>query len=271
MCGWALRAFAEEGGKHADSIGIGGSGQVPLDHPLYEWRSIASSIRQIAVENGLGRFGVGYAGSCLVSTIESLIANDVIRPGDDVVIEDAGNHGGDPPRYGEAMLQWRRAVVDNVAAICIMMTMFDYEPFHGRMPDAEFDRGYAIRGGRTISANEAIRQAASAVYWTGPEPQGQTVLIDMNQKMDLWRTRSLSAYGVDPMHPDGVHPNCWGQWLLVREILCAISGADLRALEIVSILELARANWRALGYRTKSPFWSPSNAEACMRQLLGDT
>lgn len=270
MYGWALGRFPEGGEiDPASNATVGSGGRLASDHPLYAWRSIAAAMRQVAAENRLGRFGVGYAGSSLIPMIKSLVAVGTIRAGDWVVLEDAGLHGGDPLGYFRKMRQWRRAVVDNVAATCIMMTMFDYGPHGGDLPDAEFDRRYPVGGGRMLSANDAIRMAANSVYWHDAPPPGRTVLIDMNRQMDAWRTRSLRTHGIDPVHPDGIHPNCWGQWLMIREILAAMRGPDLATLTIEEPLRLARENWRFLGYGTRLPGWGPERAAACLRQVLG--
>ena len=100
MYGWALGAFPEGGEIDPTSNDtVGSGGRLARDHPMYAWRSIAAAMREIASENHLDGFGVGYAGSVLIPMIESLIAVGTIRSGDCVVLEDAGDHGTDPLGY----------------------------------------------------------------------------------------------------------------------------------------------------------------------------
>ena len=269
MYGYALGAFPEGGEVDPTDVGrTAGDDKLPLDHPLYAWRCPASAMRQIAAENRLSRFTAAYGGSMLLPVIGQLIDTEVIRDGDWVVLEDAGGHGTDPVAYFRQMRQWRRSVVDRVAVTCIMMTMFDYQPYHAELPDAEFDRRYPVGGGRTLSCNDAIRMAANSVYWQGAPPPGRTRLIDMNRHMDGFRRRLLQEDGVTTMHRDGIHPNCWGQWLLVRELFQAMHGPNLAALAIDDPLALVRANWRFLGYGTKSSTWTQERAVVRLRQLL---
>jgi hypothetical protein len=90
----------------------------------------------------------------------------------------------------------------------------------------------------------------------------------MNKRMDEWRGYCLNNSGIDPIHPDGVHPNCWGQWLMVREIFQAMGYPDLRTMKIDSVVKLAWENWKALGYGTKDKSWTPDRSTLYIRRLL---
>jgi hypothetical protein len=269
MHGWALGAFWDGGAIDPRSGGIArGENGIPADHPLLAWHSPWAAMRQIARENGLGRLGIGYAGGAEVVTINALIDNGTIRPGDWLVFEDAGSHGGNPLAYFHKVRQWRQAAINRVATTCILMTMYDYNPEYGRYPDMEYDRKFPSGDGRLLSANDVIRMAANSVYWRSRLPLGKTILIDMNRRMDEWRNYCLYYDGVNPMHPDGIHPNCWGQWLMVREIFIAMGYPNLRTMKIDSVLITALKNWKTLGYGTRSNSWTQERSLFYARHLL---
>ncbi|HWL71594.1 MAG TPA: hypothetical protein VNS22_24885 [Geminicoccus sp.] len=269
MRGWALGEFWD--GEKVDPTrnGNGPEGVSSVQgHPLSCWYSIAACMRDLAVENRQNRLGIGYAGGADPSMVRALVENGTIRTGDYVIFEDAGDHGADPVAYFHKVRNWRQSVINRVNATCILMTMFDYRPFRGQYPNMEYDRRYRILDGRILSTNDAIRMAASSIYWKRGQPLGRTILIDMNRRMDEWRNYCLAHSRLDPIHTDGVHPNCWGQWLMVREILQAMGRADLRTVRIERNVQRASENWQFLGYGTARPDWSPDRAAFHLRRLF---
>ncbi len=269
MRGWALGEFWD--GERVDPTR---NGNEPRDlrlvqgHPLFPWHSIAACMRELAMENRQNQLAIGYAGGADPSMVRTLVENGTIRTGDYVVFEDAGRHGADPVAYFHKVRNWRQAVINRVNATCVLMTMFDYRPFRGQYPDMEYDRRYRTADGRALSTNDAIRMAANSIYWKRGQPPGRTILIDINRRMDEWRDYCLASSRLDPIHPDGIHPNCWGQWLMVREILQAMGRTDLRTVRIERSVQLAAENWRLLGYGADRLGWSPSRAAFYLRRLF---
>lgn len=243
--GYALKQFADE---------------VSSSHPMYGFRSIAAMANALLADNGLPHV-VAYGGLALTyvdggyvsgaATIRARVSSGVIRSGDVVVIEDAGEHSCDPDEYEALMLDVRRAVTERHDVTCILMSMFDYQvPPNSLPPQYQFDYPF---GGRSM--NDATRAAAAAQI----AAVGQTLYLDMNAIMDQWRGSAMRADGVEVMHPDGIHPNVWGQMRMTGEILKA---AGLRPYLSVDITNraLARANYQALAYGSSS--FTASRAEA---------
>ena len=239
-----------------------------VDHPLYAWNSISSCMNAIIRENGLSRLGIGYLGLADADNVRTLVNADVIRAGDWVVFEDAGSHRADPVGYFRMVREWRKAATDRVATHCLLMTMFDYQPLRGRFPNTEYDKRYRIADGRMISINMATKMAANSIIQPSQSLPGSTRVIDMNRSMDAWR-RACLRQGVDTMHQDGIHPNVWGQWLMVCEIFKAMGYPRLRTLRIDREIAVAKKNWRMLGYGTTSPQWTPDRSALWLRHLFG--
>lgn len=203
--GWALAHYEEE---------------LSPSNPLYLFRSIPSMANNVLYENGI-RDEFYYTGvpavnlsSTLATTlasIRSMIAVGTIRSGDAVVVEDAGPHCQDPDLYQSQWEQLRAAVVDRFDITLVMMSMFSY-------PNAAADSQYS-----TIFGTRTMNDATTAAYLaTIPNERGQTLWIDMKTAMDNWRSSAKSVDNVDVMHPDDIHPNVWGQALMVGKLLEAL-------------------------------------------------
>ena len=228
------------------SVLLGGLRDFPeaLDpaHPLYAFRSIPSMANAALQDNGCTvRFAYGGAAigdPAAPQTIRDRIAAGVIRSGDVVVFEDAGSHGSDPAAYCAQWQALRAAAGDRHDITVVMMSMFDYLTNPELMPAYQYD--VAI-GGMTM--NQATYAAARADLGC----IGQTLWLDMNAKMDQWRNSALNGDGVNVIHPDGIHPNVWGQMLMVGEIMKAV-GLRPYIADVPSAMALAQANYLALAY-----------------------
>ncbi|MCC6178754.1 MAG: hypothetical protein IT305_25895 [Chloroflexi bacterium] len=249
--GWALRTFTP----------------APT-HPLYSLRSPTSTIAALFAEHGIPD-AVVYAGCVLggrpgapsfsdpVVTPESIrqaIADGAIRPGDLVVLEEAGQHVGAADWYEDAFVSLRAAATDTVATTLLMLTTPDYRPAR---EDCQYDR--PLSDGRTL--NQIVRAVASAER---PYP-GRTLLVDLDAEMDRCRAAALARDGVDLMHGDGVHPNVWGQLLVVGQILCT-GGYLERLISANGLRELVAANADLLAYGART--FTPRRAREYVTWLL---
>ncbi len=218
---------------------------VPVSNPLYPFRSVWSIANELLEENGAPARAAWFSlpsptwpgGAGVVSYRVGLDA----QPGDFVLFQDAGNHNSDPDAYQAAVEACLDAAAKPGVSVGIMTT-FDYSPAPA---DCQFDLEF---NGRTI--NDAIRAAASA---------RSAPVLDMNAKMDGWRASALSGDGVAVMHPDGIHPNVWGQIRMVGAILAFVGLDGLLSYE--GVKAIASANWEALRYGGGDS-WSQSRAEA---------
>jgi hypothetical protein len=255
------RAIVLFGDSISRGYALGGFADVPelATHPLYEFRSIASMGNPALRENGRPEV-IAYAGNAVrepsaPARVQSLISDGVIRRGDVVFIEDAGDYARFSPQYRDELIALRRAVVEREAVTCVLMTMFDYSSD----PAFQFD----TKDAAGMTRNDAIRAAAAADI----PHVGDTILLDMNAKMDEWRTSALGQDGVDVIHADGIHPNVWGQMFMTGEILKAAGVGYLATIN--SAASLAQANWDVLRYG--SPYWTgPTRAgqfaDHCLRR-----
>jgi hypothetical protein len=225
--GYALGAYADE---------------IPDTNPLYHFRSIASMANLVLRDNGHDAL-VSFAGEAVGEktnprTIEKYINDGMVRPGDIVVIADAGDYRDGARAYRRELAELRRLVTEREDITCILMTMFDYPPAG---PEFQFDRP---EDGMT--RNDAIRAAA-----TERQPYtGRTLLLDLNEEMDEWRASALRQEGVDVVLPDGIHPNVWGQMLITGEILKA-AGFRRYLTHADSAVSIAQGNWKELAYGSK--------------------
>jgi len=228
---------------------------------LYVLRSPASMINIIANENALQIFAayggpIGLPENCAdgAARIKQLSDALIIRPGDIVVIEDAGDHNGNVKQYEACMRKLRAAVVRLKSVTLLLMTVFDATverysergfPWHMKSFDIPF-KGY--------SHNDAIIRAAST-----PQDKGHTLLIDINRILDRVRAYNLLLYDFDILMDDKIHLNVLGQLHLVCEILRA-AGLYRDDLRLAGIEEVAIANAEKLGLT------SPSLAQALIAQ-----
>jgi hypothetical protein len=243
--GWALRSFPDR--------------LSPLN-PLFAFSSIAltanvlTTASDIPVSFHYAGYAFGRPSADIV--IPALIEQEEIRPGDFVLFEDAGPHLQDPDLYQARWEDMRRAVPADRNLTVIMMTMCDYPP---APPECQYDRVFGSR-----SMNDATRTAAAAELPHSPRAH----LLDLNARMDAFRESLLTSDDIDPIHPDGIHPNVWGQLFIVGEILRATGvGSHINSFE--PIRDIASRNWHTLGYGTRSPTWtairSADLAEYCLR------
>ncbi|MCC6179107.1 MAG: SGNH/GDSL hydrolase family protein [Chloroflexi bacterium] len=238
---------------YGDSISQGyalGTFAPPADHPLYAVRSPASTYRAIAEENGIADVLVRVEWliaadeqgqmSFRPNWIRRAIVSGAIRRGDVVLLEDAGPHTVEAMLYQVALDCLRAEATDRHEITCVMLTTPDYPP---APENSQWDR--LLRDGRSV--NEAIREAATlARPW-----RGRTVLLDMNAEMDRRRASALSQDGVDVMHPDGIHPNVWGQCLYVGQIL-RVTGLRSRVRTIATVEDVCAANDQLLAYGARA-------------------
>jgi hypothetical protein len=212
-------------------------------HPLYAFRSPAAMMNLVLADNGRPEV-VNNAGPAInddydaPSMVRRRIADGVIRPGDVVVFEDAGPHGSDPVAYQGKMAALRQAVCERHDITCVMMTMFDYPP---APLDAQYDAPF---NGRTM--NDAVRAAATAET----SYVGRTLLLDLNAAMDEWRSEAARVDNLAVIHPDGIHPNVWGQAFMAGEIL-KIAGWRPYLTGAPTAVWLAHTLWRQLAYGTR--------------------
>lgn len=156
------------------------------------------------------------------------VETGLIRDGDVVVFEDAGYNGQDPDAYEEAWLLLGRAVLPRAAVTLVLMDMFDAvpeEPVMGLPPDAfRFDAPFpSAKAGGMRSHNQALRDAAE-VLAADAGNKGRLVLLPLRDRMRAFDAALRETLGVSALMPEGIHPNVWGEALLVREIA---RGADL--------------------------------------------
>lgn len=223
-------------------------GDNPLDpaHPLYAFRSIGS-MANLALSTNNRAERVGYCGNINGPLIASMIANGVIRSGDVIVLEDAGDYSAGPNAYYSYWWTARQAASASGVTL-VMMSMFDYCS-NGNLactPSMQYDTQMMGQG----TLNDATRRAALVTAngsASGHALAGTMRFIDMNWVMDSWRQSALSIDGVDVMLSDGVHPNVWGQARMMREIL-GVAGLRPYLTNVAPIQDLAAANYQALAY-----------------------
>jgi hypothetical protein len=184
------------------------SDQVPTDHPVYLLRSIASMANSVLVNSKLHhRFAYTEIDSISPQSMRDRIATGIVRAGDFVIVEDAGHHGNDPVAYEEKMFNMRAAIADKHNISAVFMSMFDYLP--NGPPDYQYDTPFD-----GVTMNDAIINAAHRPA----DFRGQTLYLDMNMQMD---NLVVNAQFFDqlPVILDGIHPNVWGQLLMVGEYI----------------------------------------------------
>jgi hypothetical protein len=101
--------------------------------PFWDIRSLWSTIGLVLEENGApftcAYLNVGTARQdSTPAVLQACAENGIISPGDWVVFEDAGDHGGDPAAYKAGWIELAQAVRTVPDVNILMMTMFDYPP-----------------------------------------------------------------------------------------------------------------------------------------------
>lgn len=239
---------------YGDSISRGDAlGTFPdlLDpaHPLYAFRSIPSTANWALMHNNRPeRFA--YCGNINPTSIANRIASGVIRSGDMIVLEDAGDVSSTLGAYYTAM--WNARVAASTAGVTIvMMTMFEY-CHDGNLAcgaDLQWDLPRYSGPSNAGTLNDVLRRVGTVTTnpLTGQGLPGSTVLIDMNWVMDSWRNSALSIDGVDVILPDGVHPNVWGQMKMVQHLFAA-AGLRQYIVNVDPMQDLAEAHYTDLAY-----------------------
>ncbi|MDX9862830.1 MAG: hypothetical protein RBS99_18125, partial [Rhodospirillales bacterium] len=125
--------------------------------------------------------------------------------------------------------------------------------------DNQYDRPF---GARTM--NDATVAAAMADM----AAVGRTVVSDMNGIMDYEIASGpycVEKYGVPLIHPDGIHPNVWGQARMTG-VLLGLCGYGGRLSNCSAAKELAAENAGALAYGSRH--MTPALASAEMEYML---
>ncbi len=212
-------------------------------NPLYPFGSIRATANWILqINNRLPHDVFVYGGSfanqygSLLSNIAQRIKDGVIRSGDVVIVEDAGDHDwiGTPDDYEAWWADIRRTITERHDITLVMMSMFEYCHSGNFACDPANQYDHPV-GGRTY--NEATEAAAKA----DQHYVGQTLWVDMNALMDAKRAEVLATYGVDIMLADGVHPYIWGQNFMAG-IYLKVSGARLHVSTVEAIKDHVAAN-----------------------------
>lgn len=270
--GWALRRPPDEF-----------SAEEARREPLWALRSPASMLNLFLGESGYrmrldehgevaaAEVAAAYAGAAgqpreatakaVAVGIAQAIEHGTIRPGDIVAFEDAGGHLRDPDGYQK---NWEtvRAAASAIDVTIVFMDMFDYIPVEewGGRPadDYRFDARFPSAISPPLrSHNEATRAAASAAIGGA----ARTLMLPLDARMDGFRQRMESRFGVAVMHSDGVHPNIWGQCLIAGAI-ARVAGIELRLSERGALAALVRRNFDRLGYGSRSVRWTADAAVA---------
>jgi hypothetical protein len=148
-----------------------------------------------------------------------------------LIFEDAALHCQNPDLYEGIWLALAQTVLERVDVTLVLTDMFDdipEEKIMGIPPDAfRFEALYpSPRTGGQRSHNQAIRDAAATLSRT-PGLKGRVVMLDLRQRMDAFKAALGESFGVSPITPEGIHPNVWGEALMVREFLRAAGLASL--------------------------------------------
>jgi lysophospholipase L1-like esterase len=230
------------------------SSEIKPSNPFWPMRSIWAVANQILEENA-APYRVDYiSGKSLHPSPSSAnpftdLPRGILTPGDWVVLEDAGNHGGNPAAYMAAWLN----VIDDIRRVddvsILMMTMFDYPPAQ-RL--AQFDTPF-----NGVTMNTATERAAKAAG---------AKILDLNALMDLFQSTARARFGVSVMHRDGVHPNAWGQAFMTGQILKAV-GAGPYIRSVNTLWAGIEPNWQRYGYGAAD--WTAFRARALLNLSLG--
>lgn len=216
--------------------------------PLYKFRSIESMLNFALEENGRSERAAWFTGLDQ-SAIMGFLNAGIIQSTDPVVCEDAAYPSMGVSSYFSKWWGIRHAV-NSAGREFVGMTMFDYPGSLGDDTDNQFD---LVRFNSTSdcgSYNDAIRRALTQV--TGANFKNypysaKATLLDMNWRMDSWRTNAQTQDGVNVMLPDGIHPNVWGQ-MLMAGLIAEACGVRQYLTDLDALQDLAEANYSALSY-----------------------
>ncbi len=220
------------------ALGVFADG-VPSNHPYYILRSIPSMANSVLANSNSPHRLCYMSGT----DVRARFRDGVIRSGDVVIFEDAGEHGSDPVAYKQMIANLRAAITDKHNVTAVFMSMFDYYP----VPNFQYDTPF---NGKTI--NQATYEAATE----DTNHVGQTLFLDMNSLMDGWKASSEGQQGV-PIILDGIHPNVWGQMFMTGEYL-KIAGLRPYLTNASDLYNVIYANWQTFAYG--SPYFTQNRA-----------
>lgn len=232
-------------------------------HPLYAFRSPAAMANwALELNNRPERFA--YCGPVSASTISARVAAGVIRSGDTVVFEDAGDYPAGPNAY--YAWWWQARVAASAPGVTlVMMSMFDFCTGANMACSMQFDAQMLGQGTLNDATRRAALATANPVSPSGHALSGTVTFIDMDWLMTSWRNSALSVDGVDVMRGDGVHPNVWGQMKMTQHILAA-AGLRQFVTDVDPLQDLAEANAAALAYGSTT--FTPGRARVYVAAML---
>jgi hypothetical protein len=168
--------------------------------------------------------------------VRALAERGVIRAGDVVVLEDAGDHRGNPEEYEANWILVRRALADTDARV-VMMTIYSAPVAGEGCLDVSLCTYDLASEGFSRSHNDATVSAARLPI------NGKTaMLLDLNALLRRFEAAAPPA-GAPTLLRDGIHPNLWGQCLLALSVARA---ADLQIESFPTMRALLRENFAAL-------------------------
>jgi hypothetical protein len=227
---------------------------MPPDHPMYRFRSAPSMAETVFVDHGradrLCYTEIAANDPQAPTKIRERIRARVIRSGDVVFVEDAGDHESDPAAREAMLLELRAAVTERHDITCVLQTTPDY----AAAPNEQWD---TVFGARTM--NQAIRDAARADI----AQVGQTLLLDLDPVMDWWKTWIYGQHGL-PAFRDPWHPNEWGQLLWVGEMLKAGGWRGLASCVTAQTIAAVNTGYTWYG----SPYMTDAQARLYAAQAL---
>ncbi|MCC7369231.1 MAG: SGNH/GDSL hydrolase family protein [Chloroflexi bacterium] len=238
-----------------------GAAAPPATHPLFAIRSPSSTLRFLLASAGVSDVGVG-GGTTLIGSepfaeeaelavyperLQTMFDQHIIRDGDTLMLEDAGPHGSDPSWYREALRTLVAVAATRPALTVLLLTTPSVPPAPlGCQWDAVF-------GGQ--SHNDAIR-AVAAEPWSC-----DVVLVDWAVAFTPHHAYALGQWGIPLVHADGIHPNVWGQLLMVRLIL-EYGSLLPRITTTAPLRALLKANKPLVAYG------SPNCTDQCVDDLV---
>lgn len=191
---------------YGDSIGRGrGLGEYEMSSSLDR---IEDTAQLLLRDNGVSNKQLlfRYAWTQDTGQMAAELKAGMIRDGDIIVYEDAGQHEDDIGKRRQRFLNIEKIVRDSGRKVqLVFTTMFDYQPASG-FYNSNYD---ALVGDSGMTMNQVVVQVAAS---------GSTSLLDWNEQMDS-AVVALTPYGISPMLPDGVHPNALGNVLLAASLV----------------------------------------------------
>jgi hypothetical protein len=237
--GYALGVFAET---------------VPASHPVYRFRSAPSMAETVFVDNGSAdRFcytEIATNDPLAPDKVRQRIRDRVIRSGDVVFLEDAGDHECDSNVRYDMLRELRAAVTERHDITCVLITTHDYSCTLNEQWDTVFV---------STTMNQAVRDAALA----NVAQVGQTLLLDLDPKMDAWKNE---AYGqrLLPVYGDNIHPNIWGQLFWTGEMLKVGGWRGMTSCLTAQSIAALNTGYTHYG----SPYMGGGQTEIYVRQCL---